>query len=167
MTEDLKNQTIPPPDFELGEEVIAVYPSDIVIPLVVGQTYTITDMEYNAMSGWEYEIENYKKQIYDYMEFLMFFRHKYQIQEDINKEENIKKFNRLTAYISIKKGDRYLHGRRLDFDKEKFENDQSIDDLKQDPILPVLVKKLTRFIDIIDFAPEYAKKNIEDLWIYL
>jgi hypothetical protein len=167
MTEDLKNQTIPPPDFELGEEVIAVFPSKIVLSLVVGQTYTITNMEYDYTWGWRYEIENYKRQIFDDVEFPTFFRHKYEIKEDINKEENIKKFIRLTAYISVKKGDKYRLGRRIKFDNEKFDNDQSIDDLKQDIILPVLIKKLKKLIGIVDYDPEYAFKEIEDLWIYL
>jgi len=164
---DPKIQTKPPSDFKLGEEVIAVFPDTVVLPLVIGQTYTVTNMKYKTIWGWEYEIENYKKQIFDENEFSSFFRHKHEIKEDINKEENIKKFMRLASYISVKKSDRYRLGRRIDFDKEKFDNDQSADDLKQDPILPFLMKKMKNLIRIVDFDSEYASKKIEDLWIYL
>lgn len=167
MLKDPKNQTIPPADFTLGEEVIAVFPDTVVLPLVVGQTYTITNMKYNSMWGWEYEIENYKKQIFDEVEFSSFFRHKHEIREDIHKEENINKFIRLASYVSEKQGDRYRYGRRVFFNKEEFDNDQSIDDLKQDPGLAFLMKKLEKLISIINFDPEYASKEIEDLWIYL
>lgn len=156
-----------PAEFKLGEEVIAIFPDTVVLPLVVGQTYTITNMKYRTPWGWEYEIENYKKQIFDEFEFSAFFRHKHDIKEDINKEENIKKFMRLASYISVKEGERYRYGRRIDFDVAKFENDESVDDLKQDPELPMLMKKLKHLINIVDFDPEYADKEIEDLWIYL
>lgn len=162
-----KNKTIPPSDFKLGEKVIAVFPDTVVLPLVVGQTYTITNMKYDTTWGWYYEIENYKRQVYDEVEFVTFFRHKHEIKEDINKEENIKKFMRLVPFISVKTGERYRLGRIIDFDKEKFENDQSSDDLKQDPELSFLMNKLKHFISIVDFDPEYADKEIEDLWIYL
>lgn len=167
MRKDSNTQPKPPAEFILGEEVIAVFPDTVVLPLVVGQTYTITNIKYNALWGWSYEIENYKKQIFDEFEFSSFFRHKHEIKEDTNKEENIKKFMRLAAFISIKEGERYMHGRRIYFDKEKFENDESVDDLKQDPDLPFLMKKLEHLINIVDFDPEYANKEIEDLWIYL
>lgn len=160
-------QKKPKPDFKLGEEVIAVFPDRCVLPLVVGQTYTITNMKYHHIWEWEYEIENYPDQIFDCVEFSSFFRHKYQIFPDPNKDENIQKFIKLTPYIEIKLSDRYMFGRNLYFDEEKFNKDETMLDLKNDPIYPIILKKLKQLLNIIYYSPEYADKEVEDLWDYL
>ena len=151
----------------MGSEVVAVLPDKAVYPLEVGEIYTITNVKYHSPWGWEYEIENYKKQIFDEYEFSSIFRHKYEIKEDVNKGENIRKFMRLASFISIKESDRYKYGRRIDFDVAAFEIDETVDDLKQDPQLPVLIRKMKNLIHILEFHPEYEDKELEDLWIYL
>ena len=167
MIEGPKIQEIPDPGYQLGEEVIAVYPDKCVYPLVIGQTYTITNMKYHHNWGWSYEIENYSKQIFDCVEFSSFFRHKDQIVIDPNKDENVEKLLKLEPFIEVKISDKYNYGRWLKFDEEKFNKDETMLDLRNDPICPILIKKFNQLLSIINYSPEYADKDIEDLWDYL
>ncbi len=66
-------------DFEIGDKVICTFPDKCVYPIFVGHIYTITNVKYQNFPDsnhgcWEYEIENYKKQIYDEYEFSAYFK---------------------------------------------------------------------------------------------
>lgn len=154
MLEGPKIQEIRDPDFKLNEEVVAVFPDSAVYPLIVGQIYTITKISYDHRYDlYYYEIENYKEQIFDEIEFSSFFRHKKDIVLDPNKDENIQKFLKFKPCLYVKEGRR----RSLEFNESLFEGE----------IDPLLKKKLVNLLNIINYKPEYSKIDIEDLWDYI
>lgn len=158
----------PIPEYKIGEKFVCVFPDIAVYPIEVGKTYTLTNAKYiKKWEMWLYEIENSKGQLFDEWEFHAFFKHENEITPDENMAENIQKFIKLIQFIKIEENDRMRIGVRIDFDEEKFNNDESIPDLKSDPVLPILLKKLKNLINILQHFPEYQDKEYEEYWNFI
>ena len=82
-------------EFHIGDRVLCIQPDTAGYPIEVGKTYTITNMRYEETWDWEYEIENYNEQIFDYFEFKTFFVIDpiYKLQNQ--RKDKLKKINKI------------------------------------------------------------------------